>query len=216
MSDTTTTPTPADIAPKAPESAPNPAEPEAQQPDPAETPVEGEEALGDPGKKAIDRMKAEVKAAKAAAKEAADERDRLKAAAEGKEAEWESEKKAREEADKRFNERILRAELKAAATGKLANPAVADKFIDLAQFEVADDGSVDTDAIAAAIDDLLTKETYLAAQGSRFTGTPDAGTRNETGPAQLTRQDLKGMNPQAIAEARSKGQLDDLLGVTTK
>lgn len=152
--------TPADVPSKAPESDPNaPAVPDA------DTPIEGEDALGDAGKKALDRMKADLRAAKSEAREAREEAERAKAAADGREAEWEAEKKSREDADQRFNQRILKAELKAAATGKLANPAVAEKFIDLTQFEVSEDGDVDAEALATAVADLLANEPYLSAQG---------------------------------------------------
>lgn len=152
--------TPADVPSKAPES-----DPQAPTVPDTDTPIEGEDALGDAGKKALDRMKADLRAAKAEAREAREEAERAKAAADGREAEWEAERKSREDADQRFNQRILKAELKAAATGKLANPAVAEKFIDLTQFEVSEDGDVDADALATAITDLLAKEPYLSAQG---------------------------------------------------
>src|SRR5690606_8288970 len=130
------------------------------------------------------------------------------AEADGRLAEFEADKKAREEADKRYNERILSAEIKAAASGKLADPADAKRYLDLSVFEVNAEGDVDGAAVAAAIDALIAEKPYLAAQGARFTGTPDGGTRNESGPAQLTRQDIKGWNPEQIMAAQSEGRLD--------
>ena len=182
-------------------------------------PVESEADLRDAGKKALDSMKAEVKAAKAEAKTAADERDRLKAAAEGKEAEWDADKKAREAADHRFSEKYLKAEVKAAATGKLADPSDAMRYLDMTKFEVSEDGDVDADAITSAIDALIKEKPYLAAQGARFTGTPDAGTRNGTGVAQLTDADLNRMaaagDDDGIAKAKAEGRLNDVLGIKT-
>jgi len=60
----------------------------------------------------------------------------------------------------------VRAEVRAAAAGKLADPSDALRFLDLAQFEVGEDGDIDQDEIADAIDELLTQKPYLAAQRS--------------------------------------------------
>lgn len=178
------------------------------------TTTEGEAALGDAGKKALDAMKAARNEAKAEAKRIADELAALKAQVEGKQAEFEAEKKAREAesaALTKANERILKAEIRAAAAGKLNDPKDALSFIDLSAFEVGADGEVDGDAVAAAIDDLIKTKPYLAAQGKRFEGDADGGTRKESGPRQLTRDDLSRMSPQEIDAAREKGELRDLL-----
>lgn len=130
---------------------------------------EGAEELGDAGKQALDRMKAKLKA----------ERERRIAAeakanagAEGDEAE-----KVRHQAESavlaKANTRIVRAEVKAAAAGKFADPVDALNFIDLAQFEVDDDGDVDQEEIAEAVAELLRKKPYLAAQGGTSKPKPD-------------------------------------------
>ena len=176
--------------------------------------AEGEKALGDAGKKALDAMKAERNAAKAEAKAAADELARLKAAAEGKQAEFEAQQKAREveaAALAKANERILKAEVRAAATAKLADPQDALRFLDLSAFEVGADGEIDSAAVASAIDDLIKSKPYLAAQGKRFEGTADGGARKDaTKVAQLTRADMAGMTPEQISDAFDKGQFADL------
>lgn len=90
---------------------------------------------------------------------------------------------ARAEATKAANARIIRAELKAAATGKLANPAVAEKLIDLSAFEVSDDGDIDADALNEAITSLLKAEPYLAAvTAPRFVGGGDGGAKPPAKP----------------------------------
>jgi len=176
----------------------------------------GPAELGDAGKKAIDAMKAERNAARKEVADAKAEVERLKAAAEGREAEWKAEQDARLAADQRFNQRILNAEVKAAATGKLSDPADALKFLDLTQFEVNDDGDVDAAAIEAAISALIESKPYLAAESTtRFQGSADAGARNAAGVTQLTREQLASMTPDQIVEAQNKGQLNDLLGITT-
>ncbi|OZF25171.1 hypothetical protein CH296_28085 [Rhodococcus sp. 14-2496-1d] len=47
----------------------------------------------------------------------------------------------------------------------LADPADAPRFIDLDQFEVGENGTVDATAIADAIKELVEDKPYLAAQG---------------------------------------------------
>lgn len=179
--------------------------------------AEGEKSLGDAGKKALDAMKAERNEAKAEAKRIADEFAALKAQVEGKQAEFEAEKKAREleaAALSKANERILKAEVRAAAAAKLADPQDALRFLDLSAFEVGVDGEVDGKAVASAIDDLITTKPYLAAQGKRFEGGADGGARNDAArAAQLTKSDLVGMTPDEINAARKEGRLNDLMGI---
>jgi hypothetical protein len=112
------------------------------------------------------------------------------------------------------NAKILRSEVKAAAAGKLADPTDALRLLDLDSFEVGEDGEIDEDEIADAINNLLKNKPYLAAQSAkRFQGTGDGGSRKGGGrPKQLTRDDLKGMSPEAIVAAREQGRLSDLLG----
>lgn len=87
------------------------------------------------------------------------------------------------EATRQAHDRIIRSEVKAAAAGKLADPTDAIRMLDLSQFEVGDDGEVDEDAIGEAIDDLVKKKPYLAAQGGRrFQGSGDGGHRGDGKP----------------------------------
>jgi len=144
--------------------------------------ADGEKALGDAGKKALDAMKAERNAAREAAKTAADELAALKAQAEGREAEHKAQQEAqrvKDEALAAANERILKAEVRAAAATKLADPADALRFLNLSDFEVGADGEVDASQVAKAIDDLIKSKPYLGAQGGqRFQGSADGGARN--------------------------------------
>ncbi|MFW7414752.1 hypothetical protein [Demequina sp. SO4-18] len=196
---------------------PAPADPPTPDPapeatDPPEPDPEGADDLGDKGKKALDAMKAKVKEANSKATAAAEERDRLKAAAEGREAEWETERKAEKEREEKFRARYLKAEIKAAAKGVLADPEDAFKFLDLDDFEVTEDGDVDTDAIASALKSLAERKSYLAVQdGPRFNGSSDSGPRND-GPRQVTKDQLSTMTHAEIDKARREGRLDRLLG----
>jgi len=178
-----------------------------------DAPAEGEESLGDPGKKALDAMKAERKAALDRAKIAEAERDRFKAASEGREAEWKAEREAEEKSNTKFAQKYLRAEMKAAAKGVLADPGDAFLYLNISDFEVSDDGDVDSAAIASALETLIANKPYLAVQdGKRFAGTPDAGTRNASAPGQLTQADLANMTTEQINKARREGRLKNVLG----
>lgn len=177
--------------------------------------TEGESALGDAGKKALDAMKAKWKDADKLAKDNAAALAALQAKLDGKEAEFQAEQ-AKREAEQagvtKFNERILKSEVKAAAKGVLADPQDAYKFLDLDSFEVDDDGNVDESAIASALTDLITAKPYLAAQGKRFQGTADGGARTDASKvSQLTRADMARMSPEQIETARTEGRFDDLL-----
>lgn len=135
----------------------------------------------------------------------------------GKTAEYEEAKKQQkltDEALSKANERILKAEIRAASASKLADPADALRFIDLSTFTVSDDGDVDTDSINEAVTGLLESKPYLAAKGEPEPrgdhALPPSGTRGEK-PTQLTRDQLHAMSPADIVKAQSEGRLDDLL-----
>lgn len=176
----------------------------------------GAEALGEPGKKALDAMKAAKKEAEAKAREAETRAAELEAKLNGKEAEFKAAQEAqrvKDEALAAANARIVKAEIRAAAAGKLSDPGDALRFLDVSSFEVSDDGSVDAAAIADAINDLVTNKPYLTAQGGRkFQGSADGGVRNDaTGPTQLTRADMARMSPEQIDQAYREGRFADLL-----
>lgn len=187
---------------------------EGVEPDGVES--DGVDELGDAGKKALDRMKAKWKSAEDRAKAAEAAAAAAQAKAEGKEKEFaaaEERRKVEADALAKANERILKAEVRAQATAKLADPADALLYLDLSSFEVGDDGDVDADGITAAIDDLLKNKPYLSAQGRRFQGSADGGARKDATVSQLTKADLAGMSPDAIVKAKTEGRLNKLLGI---
>jgi len=109
------------------------------------------------------------------------------------------------------NARILAAEVRAAA-GKLVDPADAARYLDMSEFEVGDDGSVDSGAISEAISDLIKARPYLAAKAQGFQGTGDGGARtNGSSAKQLTGADLKTMSAADIVKARQEGRLERYL-----
>lgn len=178
--------------------------------------ADDQDALGDAGKKALDRMKAERNTARRELREA---RRQLAEAQPPPAADEQPDPEAikaeaRREAQAAANARILRSEVKAAAGGKLTDPGDAVRLLDLTQFEVDEDGNVDEDEIAEAIDDLISKKPYLSAQGGkRFQGTGDGGARKGSKASQLTREEIKGMAPEDLVAAKAAGRLNDLLGI---
>lgn len=97
---------------------------------------------------------------------------------------------AEKEANARVAERIVRTEMKAAAKGRIADPNDALLFIDLKQFDVADDGSVNETDLNDAIEELLKQKPYLAAQSRRFQDSADGGSRNDSAKREPTLNDL--------------------------
>lgn len=88
---------------------------------------------------------------------------------------------ATQEATQKFNRRILEAEVKIRAAGKLNEPDDAVRLLDLDDFAVGDDGSIDHKPIDRAITDLLKDKPYLAAgEPRRRHGSGDGGPRKET------------------------------------
>lgn len=161
---------------------------------------DGGDQLGDAGKKALDDMKAKwhgsrdaLKPWSALAREyGVKNADELKQLLAGKKAEGDQadtdriRREATAEVTEKANARIVRAEVKALAAGKFADPADAPLYLDLTKFEVDDDGNVDSDEITTALDDLLKKKPHLAAQGGRrFAGGGDGGHRGSDGPANV-------------------------------
>ncbi|MFJ9558057.1 hypothetical protein ACIRPH_29990 [Nocardiopsis sp. NPDC101807] len=175
---------------------------------------DGADALGDPGKRALDAMKAKWRAERDKRRAAESELSKQRAPAKDDEPDAEAiQQQAEQAAVARANERIVRAEVRAAAAGKLADPGDAMRFIDVSQFEVDDDGNVDADELADAIGELLTSKPYLAAHGGRrFQGTGDGGARKGSRPSQITsREDLAKMTPAARLKAHTDGRLRRLL-----
>lgn len=177
---------------------------------------DGADQLGDPGKQALDRMKAQLKAERAAKRELERQLAEATKPADGEPVDPEKlREEGRRAALEEITGRLVASEVKAAAAGKLNDPADAIRFLDLTQFDVAADGSVDPDEIADAINDLVAKKPYLAksdpvAPPPRFQGSADGGAQGRERP--LTRADLARMSAEEINAALEAGRLKHLLG----
>lgn len=138
------------------------------EPDPDE---EEDEDLGEAGKAALAKERGARRAAEKEAKATKAQLAKLQAGAmsEQEKAVAEAKEAGKAEVLSVANERLVRAAVKSAATGKLANPSLAPKLLDLSDFEVDDDGDVDEKAIDAAIAKLV-KENPELANGVRKPG----------------------------------------------
>lgn len=209
MSDTKTDPTP---TPSTDDATADQGDVTATAPEPgSEDTPDGADALGDPGKRALDAMKSQRN----------EYRDKLRAA-EARLAELEKSApsdvpdpaKLREEilaeVNRSANERVKRAELRAAAKGVFADPEDALLFVDLGAIEVDEDGNVDASALKSALDSVLERKPHLAAQ--RGAVHFDTSRGKDSAPAQLTREQVRELTPEAFAAAKAEGRLDALLG----
>ncbi|MET7648365.1 hypothetical protein ABZS83_33035 [Streptomyces sp. NPDC005426] len=140
--------------------------------------------LGDKGRKALRELRRENRQLKAQLRTGA--RDAAKG--QGKKGDDQGDddpdairERAREEARAEvWGERVESAAI-AAAAGRLANPQLAARLLDLSEIGENDKGRPDRDAISELIDELLEDEPYLAApakgDGRRFQGGADGGAR---------------------------------------
>ncbi len=143
---------------------------------PAEPAAEPATDLGDAGKRAIE---AERRAARAAEKRAKDLEKRLAEIEAANQTESEkaitaARAEGRTEALSVANTRIVKAEIKSAASGVFANPELAVRLIDASAFDVDEDGNPDTKAIRAEVQRLVDAEPYLAA-GAKPAPLPGGG-----------------------------------------
>lgn len=171
--------------------------------------------LGDPGKKALT---AERQARREAEKQLRDFQSRL-AAMEEAQTKTAEERAQLLEKQRELEQAALAAEFRAAATGKLADPTDVLNFIDLSGFEVGDDGTVDGDAISAAIADLVSKKPHLGARREDpGPGSADGGARDVSRPRQWTRDDVTKARKDGrfaeIEQARHDGLLRNVLSGT--
>lgn len=147
---------------------------------------QGAGALGPEGEKALEAWKQRARTAEAEAKRAKEldgelARLREQTMSDQEKAIEKAKREATAEANKTFNSRLVQAEVRAAAAGKLADPEDAIRFIDLSGIAIDGDGAVDKKAIEKELTDLLKARPYLAASATRPTGTVDQGARGGAG-----------------------------------
>lgn len=183
------------------------APPEGAQPEPGKT---------DPGdtvsRAELKKIRSETASLRRRAKEAESELEKLRTEqlSESEKAIAQARQEARQEALGEANQRVIAAEIRAAAAAAGAiDPDDVVALIDSSGIAVDDDGTVTgtTDAVRA----LLKAKPHLVRQDEpRFRVPGDGGSQGSS--SQLTRDDLQRMSPSAINAARRDGRLDVLLG----
>lgn len=188
----------AEEAPPAEGAAPAEGEKPAEEPaaekggKPEEPAKDEEKQLGPEGEKALAAFKKRAREAEKQSKELADELAKIKDA--NKSEQEKALDKARKEATEAatadvtsgFQKRILNAEVKARAAGKLAYPDDAPRLLDLDVAELFDeDGEVKADVIDRALDALVESRPRLKADphDGRPAGDDDAGKGSGAGKA---------------------------------
>lgn len=157
---------------------------------PGGTPPPEDDGLGEAGKRALEAERSSRRAAERRLRDMEAELNRFREStmSETEKAIDKARREALAEAQTSFNRRIVQAEVRAAAAGKLADPEDAIRFLDLDDFKVGNDGEVDTKAITSALDGLVKTKPYLAASATRPTGDADQGARGA--PAGSSMNDL--------------------------
>lgn len=81
-------------------------------------------------------------------------------------------REAAAEATRGMSDRLIKAEVKAALAGKVENPARVLGFVDISDIELGDDGDIDGDAIADAVEQFLSDYPEFKAE-ARGAGSAD-------------------------------------------
>lgn len=120
----------------------------------------------------------------------------------------EAEQRGAQAAAEKYERKLAEASFKAAAASKGADVDALLDLVDVGKFLTPE--GVDEDAINTAIERII----KAAPTPPKKFGLPDAGPKGDQ-PVQLTEADLQRMSPEEIVEARQKGQLNELLGLTS-
>lgn len=187
---------------------------------------EDDAPLGEAGKRALAAERASARAAQKDARAAQKDARAAKAelaqlkaqlAAKDKPADEQELDRVRREAEEKAthtaNARILRSEIRAVATGKLADPSDAALYLDLEEFEVGDNGDVDTSAIEDAISELLTRKPHLAAGREKRFGNVNQSPKAPAKPGQLSQSEYNALSREDRRAAREAGRVKNLMGI---
>ena len=104
--------------------------------------------------------------------------------------------------------RVVEAEVRAAAAGKLANPALAAKLLDVDSFIPTDGGEVSAERIGAALEELLAANPYLRIETPGSTPPASSTGAPPAAPAGTAPGGARG-GPNSVAGSFSRSQLRD-------
>lgn len=216
MSDQTV-PTPADVAP-AP-AAPAPPEPAAAAP--ADTPPWGDDFDAEKAWSLVQNLRSDKeKLQKRPAltdeqKTKLAEYDRLVEASQTELEKAQAAAKTNAERAQALVTRATQAEIRALAS-EFADPSDAVAFLADKTY-AGDDGEIDTEQIKADLADLLTRKPHLGKQPTPRVPAPNpaqgSSASGAAGASQLTQDQLDGMTPEQIVQARKEGRLNRIMGI---
>jgi hypothetical protein len=196
--------------------APTPTPPIPTPPaDPPAPPATGDEPLGEAGKRALEAERLRAAAFERQLKAQQAELDELRKAhmTDSEKAIADARSEGEKTADARWRAQVGQFAVQAAAAGKFASPEDAHLFLDEIPFTA--DGKVDQASLTVKLDQLLAAKPYLAAASG---ATPPASANPPvvpTGPRggaanPISKDDLKKLSPDQIAELFRKGELAHL------
>lgn len=118
--------------------------------------------------------------------------------------------------------RIQQAVFQRAIKSEAVDPDVVLALVNRSELQIADDGTVTgvDEAVAKVLEDkpfLRKSESPTPGTGGIVTptGGADGGPRGSSADGQLTREDLASMTSEEIANAKSEGRLNTVLGIST-
>jgi type IV secretory pathway VirB10-like protein len=158
---------------------------------PPPTPPADPPELGDAGRRALDAERTARAAAERDLKaaQAALEKVRRDSMSESERAIATAREEAKAEVLASVTARLVGAEVRAVAAGKLADPSDAMRYLDASTL-VDVQGEPDANAIASAIDALVKDRPYLAPAPERTNGAGDGGARTTTAAPDATPRGL--------------------------
>ena len=133
--------------------------------------TEDDVPLGPSGERALEAVKAKERATRAELRALKAEIAALKTPKEGDETPEQVRERIRQDVAREFNERLVRAEVKATASAMFADPEDAVAFLNVGDFDIDADGNVDASDIEDALKDLLARKPHLAKQGGAQSST---------------------------------------------
>lgn len=187
--------------------------------DPPTAPVPPE--LGDAGKAALEAERKARRDAEARARKADEELERIRTAnlSESEKAIAEARKAGADEARAGTLRRLVEAEVRAAAAGRLADPGDAVRLIDVDQFIPKGDEDIDTQAIIGKLNELTAAKPYLVGTTAPppppappATGNVPGGPQGSGKPGTFARSQLRDpafyqANRDAILKAAAEGRI---------
>jgi len=177
--------------------------------DPADDPADA--PLGEAGERALEAMKKKERETRAKLRAAKAEIAALTAPKDGEQTPDQLRSEIEQGVRAEFNERLVKAEVKAAAAASFADPEDAVAFLKMSDFDVDENGDVDPSDIEDALKDLLAKKPHLAKQDATQGGSKRRVPEVPADPAGGTHEPLS--LDEKIAAAQKAGDFKAVIAL---